>query len=581
MRRSPPRTCVHSHASHRGPDIEPPASSGFAQLPVLVHDVAGDANGCASILADPAYFAALQPDSDKLARHHLGAVFARFFFLGYDSRIGSSAAAEDGGAIRPGSHVEYNRPHRNHVHGQAVPSPGRFCRENTGIDDSSHAVKQLLWNTSTVALHHIPGSHALGCHDVALLARRLLGQQCDMGAPAGIILDSLDEMRPWRPPVKVDSTDSPLVATSAMPDRDAASVIPPALPLSLLGDRQWKMWPTLPQVVVDGSFEMPSAGCPRFVGSHHDLLDGGRRCAKRTGATSGCILSIALRRCRIRPDDAEAKGTLAEGGCPRSQGAEPRLQHGRGLVKGADSSETGGRKPAPTGCQRRDIEAIPVPRWICKSREQPIGCVDRTGLVEWPLSSSPRQLSCVCQLGILRLWKFALGHQPACSVHPPARSVASAFRLDPLPRVKPRPHPARKTRVRFKPRGSGKAAWRCANQRAVAPRLLLLIVGSVEGTHAFSLASPCPPEVPLTCLQNSARPPASPSSSSSLLPPEKFDGYLHFSGNLLQASRFQKLPTGNLQLACCGRAIDVLRAAEQLCCRRELGQVPGTCTQHV
>lgn len=211
-----------------------------------MHDVAGHTNRRTGIFADLADFAALQSDNDMLALHHPRAVVLHLLLLGNDSRVCSGAAAEDGLSIRLGPNIVHDRPDGDHVHRQAVPSPGRFRRHDTGIDHTTHAVKQVLGDARPVALHHISGTHTLGRHDVRLVARRLLVQQGNMSASARIVLDTLDRMRARFPSVEVDGTDSALVATAAMPDRDATTVVPATLPVALLGECQGHIRPALP-----------------------------------------------------------------------------------------------------------------------------------------------------------------------------------------------------------------------------------------------------------------------------------------------------------------------------------------------
>lgn len=319
-----------------------------------MHDIAGDADRCARILADPAHFAALQPDNDMLALHHLGAVIASLLFLGNDGRVRAGAAAENGTTIAPGPDVVHDRTDGNHVHRQAVPPPGRLCRQNTGIDDTTHAVEEILGNAGPVALHHVSSAHALSCHDIALLPRRLLRQQGNVRAPARVVLDTLDRVRPWRPPVEVDGTNSPLVTTTTVSNGDTTTVVPATLAVALLGERQGKIGPALPQVVVDRPLEMSKTRCPRLVCSHLDRLNivlGGSAEGGRLG-TGGSLIGLQFG--RIASDGANAKGALAqggEGGCPRNEGSETWLQHRRRILwyLEARTATEKPRKPAPTG----------------------------------------------------------------------------------------------------------------------------------------------------------------------------------------------------------------------------------------
>jgi len=154
------------------------------------------------------------------------------------------------------------------VHRQAVPPPRRLRCQDTGIDNTAHAVEEVLGDASTVALDNVAGPHALSSDNVALLAGCLLCQQCDMGTAARIIFDALDKMRSRCPPIKVNGPDSSLHTTTAMPDGDFTRVVSATLAMPLLGKCQRKVRPALPEMIVDGALEMTGAGCPRLVCSH-------------------------------------------------------------------------------------------------------------------------------------------------------------------------------------------------------------------------------------------------------------------------------------------------------------------------
>lgn len=328
-----------------------------------MHDIAGNTNRGTGIFANLADFTALQPDNNMLALHHPGAVVLRLFLFGYDGRVCSSAAAKDGLPIGLGPNIVNDRPDGNHVHGQAISSPSRFRGQDTRIDNTAHAVEQVLGNASPVALHHISGTHALGRHDVGLVARRLLVQQGDMSASARIIFDTLDSVRARFKSVEVDGTNSSLVATSAMPDRDATSVVPATFPVALLGECQGDIRPALPQVIDNWPLEMSKTRCPRFVRSHLDRLNLVRG-GGEGGHVAGGILSLALYPGGITSDAADAKGALAkrgeggDGGCPRDQGPETRLQHRSGWILSSFGSEARPR----SGKSSTDKESMPEHR---------------------------------------------------------------------------------------------------------------------------------------------------------------------------------------------------------------------------
>lgn len=130
--------------------------------------VASDSDRCASVFADSANLAALKTNVDVLARDYLGTVVSGLFLLGNQDCVGTSTATEYSTALGSRADVEDDSANRNHVHGQAVASPGRLGCQNTGIDDATHAVEKVLGDTGTVAVDDVAGTHTLGSNDVAL-----------------------------------------------------------------------------------------------------------------------------------------------------------------------------------------------------------------------------------------------------------------------------------------------------------------------------------------------------------------------------------------------------------------------------
>lgn len=123
---------------------------------------------------------------------------------------------------------------------------GRLGREDTGIDDTAHAVEKILGNTGTIALDDITGSHALGGDDICLLVGGILVEKRNVGAATRIILDSLDRMGTGQETMKVDGPYPPLGTTSVMSDSNLTSVVATTLGHTFLGEGQWKEWPALP-----------------------------------------------------------------------------------------------------------------------------------------------------------------------------------------------------------------------------------------------------------------------------------------------------------------------------------------------
>ena len=261
-------TSVHSQASYRGPNVQPATSTSLTELSELVMYVARNANGCTGILADLPDLSTLQPHIDELPRHDLGAILAGFFVLGDDGRICACASAENSATIWPRTNVVNNGPDGNHVHRQAVPPPASLCSKNTGINYSTHAVEQVFWDASSVALHNIARPHSICSNDIALPTRRLFGKKRNVCTAARVVLDAVNCMWAWSPPIKVDGSDSPFGTSSTMSHGDDTTVIPASLAMALLRESKGKKRSTLPQMVVDRPLEMSKTRCPWFICSH-------------------------------------------------------------------------------------------------------------------------------------------------------------------------------------------------------------------------------------------------------------------------------------------------------------------------
>lgn len=221
--------------------------------------------------------------------HGGGILLRRLAAFGDDGCERTGAAAELAALARVQTDIEDQSPDGDHVEGQAVPSPGGSGSKNTGIDDSAHALPQVLRDTGHVALDDITGSHTIRGQDVAQFAGLLAPHEGDVGGPAGVVLDPLDDMRAGRFALKVDDTDSPLVTTAAMPDGDSAAAVPATSRLALLREGQLVDGTALPEVVVDRSPQVSDAGCPGLVGAQLDagLVTGWGRSESDAGVEGG------------------------------------------------------------------------------------------------------------------------------------------------------------------------------------------------------------------------------------------------------------------------------------------------------
>lgn len=234
-----------------------------------MHDVAGNTNGGASVLADPSDFSALQSYVDELARHNLCTILTGLLLFGNNGCICSGTAAEDSLAIRTGANAIDLGSNRNHGHGQAVTSPACPRSQNTRVNDTTHRIEQVLGKTGPVALHNVASPHAIRRNNIALPPCGLFLHQRNVRAATGIVLNAKDYVRTGDPSFKVDHADSSLVTTTAMSDGDATTVITATLRLTLLGKGKRKIRPALPQVVVDRALQVTDTGRVRLVGSHH------------------------------------------------------------------------------------------------------------------------------------------------------------------------------------------------------------------------------------------------------------------------------------------------------------------------
>lgn len=158
------------------------------------------------------------------------------------------------------------------MHGQTVAAMRRLGGQDTRIDDTTHAVEQVLGDAGPVAVDDIASPHAVGGDDVALLASGLVREQGDMRGTTRVVLDPLDGVRSRRPPVKVHGPDAPLVSATTVSHGDPTRVVSSSSCLSLLGVGEFHVRPALPQVVVDGALQMSHTGGPGLVGPEDDSL---------------------------------------------------------------------------------------------------------------------------------------------------------------------------------------------------------------------------------------------------------------------------------------------------------------------
>lgn len=230
--------------------------------------IACNADSRTGILADPSDLTALETHRDIFSRHNSDTIVSYLFLLAFHHAERASAAAKDSAPLRLRPYIKHGRADGDEVQRQTVPPMSRLGGQDTGVDDTTHAIEKVLRNAGPVALDDIAGPHTLGGNNVGLLVGSILVEKRNMGAAARVVLDSLDSVRAGEPAVEVNGPYPPLCTAAAMPDRDLAGIVAAALGHALLGEGQWQERPAFPQVVIDGTLQMSQAGGSRLVRPH-------------------------------------------------------------------------------------------------------------------------------------------------------------------------------------------------------------------------------------------------------------------------------------------------------------------------
>lgn len=150
-----------------------------------------------------------------------------------------------------------------------------------------------------------------------------------MGAAVRVVFNAVDDMLAREVALVVDNADAPLVAAASVPHGDLAAVVPSSQMLPLPRNGELQMRPALPQMVVDGSFQMAQTGRAWLVGAQGDELvpswlfgledagvgvDGGLECGRGCVFNGGGIVA-----CGRQQGSADASGL---------ESAYSGLQHG-------------------------------------------------------------------------------------------------------------------------------------------------------------------------------------------------------------------------------------------------------------
>lgn len=208
--------------------------------------IACDADSCTGILADPSDLTALETYCDIFSGHNPDTIISYLFLFAFHHGERTSAATKHSTPLWLRPYIKYGRADGDEVQRQTVPPMGRLGSQDTGVDDTTHAIEKVLRNARPVALDDIAGPHTLGGNNVGLLVGSILVEKRNMGAAARVVLDSLDSVRAGEPAVEVDSSYPPLSTASAMPDGNSAGIVAAALGHALLGEGQWQERPAFP-----------------------------------------------------------------------------------------------------------------------------------------------------------------------------------------------------------------------------------------------------------------------------------------------------------------------------------------------
>ena len=92
-----------------------------------------------------------------------------------------------------------------------------------------------------------------------------------MRASARVVLDSLDLVLAGRVASEIHDPDSPFVPAAAVPDSDLARVVPAADAVAFSWVCQGDVGSPFPEMVVDGSHQVPDAGCSGLVSAELDV----------------------------------------------------------------------------------------------------------------------------------------------------------------------------------------------------------------------------------------------------------------------------------------------------------------------
>lgn len=173
-----------------------------------------------SIPTDSSDLSALQPHRDVPATPSL------IIFFRDDRSIRPGAAAELTTFAPGDSDIVDEGSNRYHVQRQTVAPPRRLRSQHARVDDSSHAVQQILRYASSVALYRVTSPHAICSNNVRLLRSILGSEKCNMRASSRIMLDPFDDLPTGCPAREINGSDPPFMPATSVSDRHSPRIVP-------------------------------------------------------------------------------------------------------------------------------------------------------------------------------------------------------------------------------------------------------------------------------------------------------------------------------------------------------------------
>ena len=170
-----------------------------------------------------------------------------------------------------------NHSGRQHFQRHAVASLKKPRVQKRLVNHSQiglfHLLQEVLGQPRAERLDEVAGTQTGACQDVRQVARFIVLQQCNVAGSVGVVFYAENLLAPGHEPVVIYKTHAPLVATTSAAYGDfSGGVTSTGL---LFGNSQFTYRAALPQVLVNGFFEMCGARLQVTVGVelHFDVAD--------------------------------------------------------------------------------------------------------------------------------------------------------------------------------------------------------------------------------------------------------------------------------------------------------------------